>query len=380
MVEENTCRALCVLHGRSGKKWAAGALVVLALLSPVLLTTVPADAAGNPTVSHYLVPDPIRGWTPSRAASVSAMASAFQAQERNTFHLPVIDAAGEWTSRSGSLLVVLSAFPHVVPPAATTAVRTLCRGATKSPAASISAISGIAGSSEGVCTAKGRDRLQIVMAVWKRANVLVTVESTGSADRLVGAISRRQDSLLPSTGIHLQSPPATSAPAAAAPAAPSSSEPWALFGSVALNIVLALCLVVRSRRSKRSIAPRAPAEGFIPPVGGWTGYEAEPSAGAPAGSPAVVHHAAAPRGAQAAPWDSDPVRDGGAAVQAPYGASREVQHPPGYALGAAVLDEPALAAGWHPVGGDPCYVRYFDGTRWTEEKRWDGASWYDPQA
>jgi hypothetical protein len=379
MAEENTCRALFSLHGRSGKKWAAGALVVLAVLSPVLLTTMPADAAGNATVGHYLVPDPIHGWTLSGAASVSAMASAFQAQQRNTFHLPVLDAADEWTSRSGSLFVLLSAFPDVVPAAATTAVRALCRTATKSTAASISAIPGIPGSSEGVCSVKGRDRLQIVVALWKRANVLVTVESAGSANRLVRAISRRQDSLLPSSGIHLQSPPATRPPVGAAPPAPSGSEPWALFGSVALNLVLLVCLVVRSRRSKRSVVPRASAEGFIPPVGAWTGYEAEQTAGASSGSPAAVHHAASPRAAQAAPWDSEPVRDAGAAVQAPYGASREVQHPPGYALGAAVLDEPSLAPGWHPVGGDPYYLRYFDGSRWTEEKRWDGASWYDPE-
>lgn len=34
--------------------------------------------------------------------------------------------------------------------------------------------------------------------------------------------------------------------------------------------------------------------------------------------------------------------------------------------------------GWHPDPGDPQVTRYWDGTRWSAERRWDGTAWVDP--
>jgi hypothetical protein len=38
---------------------------------------------------------------------------------------------------------------------------------------------------------------------------------------------------------------------------------------------------------------------------------------------------------------------------------------------------PALSPGWQPVDGDPTRIAYWDGTRFTAWKRWDGANWVD---
>jgi hypothetical protein len=33
--------------------------------------------------------------------------------------------------------------------------------------------------------------------------------------------------------------------------------------------------------------------------------------------------------------------------------------------------------GWQPIDGDPTRIAYWDGTRFTAWKRWDGANWVD---
>jgi hypothetical protein len=38
------------------------------------------------------------------------------------------------------------------------------------------------------------------------------------------------------------------------------------------------------------------------------------------------------------------------------------------------------AAGWYPDPGDPHVTRYWDGTRYTHERHWNGTAWVDPAA
>jgi len=38
---------------------------------------------------------------------------------------------------------------------------------------------------------------------------------------------------------------------------------------------------------------------------------------------------------------------------------------------------PGMAAGWHPVPGDPAKTAYWDGARWTAFRQWDGRQWVE---
>jgi hypothetical protein len=38
---------------------------------------------------------------------------------------------------------------------------------------------------------------------------------------------------------------------------------------------------------------------------------------------------------------------------------------------------PTVAPGWHPVQGDQTKLAYWDGTRWTAYRQWDGQQWVD---
>jgi hypothetical protein len=38
---------------------------------------------------------------------------------------------------------------------------------------------------------------------------------------------------------------------------------------------------------------------------------------------------------------------------------------------------PTVAPGWHPVQGDQTRLAYWDGTRWTAYRQWDGQQWVD---
>jgi hypothetical protein len=38
---------------------------------------------------------------------------------------------------------------------------------------------------------------------------------------------------------------------------------------------------------------------------------------------------------------------------------------------------PTVAPGWHPVQGDQTKLAYWDGTRWSAYRQWDGQQWVD---
>jgi hypothetical protein len=48
-----------------------------------------------------------------------------------------------------------------------------------------------------------------------------------------------------------------------------------------------------------------------------------------------------------------------------------------FAAPSAPVTRGGLAPGWQPVAGDPTRIAYWDGTRFTAWKRWDGTDWVD---
>jgi hypothetical protein len=368
------------LRGRSAKNWARATFVLLALLAPVLFFTSSATAAGNPTVARYLLPNPVPAWTSSPLLSETVAAGL---QKGIGASVPgVLVASDGWLSTSGELAVALVVLPHAMPYSVSDGVTQGCEGVVNSGASPVKAIPGIASSGEGICLRKSGGHF-VVEAAWSRGSTLAIVVAAGLSERSVNVISRQQDALLPPTGIHVQSAPAstisaTSAPVAGAGGHTSNGVPfWALLAAGALIVALAvaLALVVRSRRSKPSIVTPA-WQGSTAPVGnGGAWQDGGLSSTVPEGYLPGARQSGPLPGLQQGAWHPDPADQARPAGQAQYGSPGAEAAPVG--AGVAVMPELPAAPGWHPVGGDPHFVRYWDGSAWTAEKHWDGQNWID---
>lgn len=383
MTVASRSRVLGPLPGRSPKKWSRVVLVCAATLAPVLLFTSSAGAAGNPVVARYIVPRPVPGWSHWPKLSngvVAALEKGIGASDPG-----VLVAADGWVSTSGELAVALVVPSHRFPYVISNGVEQGCEGVVHSKASSVNRIPGVAKSGEGMCARKD-DKLTVVEAGWIRGGTIAVVEGIGLSEAAVNKICRQQDALLPSTGIHVQSAPATTVPASTIPAAttpagtagsPASSglPSWALLGAGVLIVALAVGLVlfVRSRRSKPSIVTPAWTRGSATAAGNGGAWDDVGAGARPDGPSPTVQQSGFPE-ARPVAWQPGPVRDAGAAARGSYGDPSAIGTTP---VAVAVLPEPSPAPGWHPVGGDPHLLRYWDGSAWTALNRWDGQSWID---
>jgi hypothetical protein len=348
---KRSSRRLALFLGRSAKRgWPRVAGAIALTLAPVMLFTGVADAAGDPSVARYIISKPVP-WAPWPAGSnlvVSALRKDFAPP------LALGLAADSWLSSSGNLDVALIVLSHSIP-ANTNGVENGCNELVHAGAVTVTPIPGVPNSEVGVCAKKDHN-FTVVEAEWIRGATLVVVEGIGLSEAAVNAICRHQDAFLPPTGIHLSAAstttaaptttlatPTTAVPSTPIRAVPATSSNSTLVGAVVLAVVVALVVVVvvllvqRSRRAKSS-SPTAPwTGGGLSPAGGTGAWQGDaPAVVSPAPVAAVVmpEQAAAASGQQAPP-------------------------------------------GWHPISGDPHHVGYWDGSRWTAQRRWDGQAWVD---
>ncbi len=202
-------------------------------------------------------------------------------------------------------------------------------------------------SSEARCsgTSVSGTTLSVVSLAWAKRNVLALVIGSGLAPTQVESIAAKQDAALPAGGVDRTSG--------------DSSSGDVVVGVIVLIVALALVvgvvvwvLVARQRRRQRASLL---AGGFPMPMGSGPqppyGVVSARSPAAPL-APVVPVAPAAP--APAAVGSSS--GDGGTTGS---GSS------------------PAAAPGWYPIAGDPHHVGYWDGNRWSAQRRWDGAAWTD---
>ena len=158
---------------------------------------------------------------------------------------------------------------------------------------------------------------------WAKRNVFALIIAAGLPSTQVEAIASSQDAI-PSSGVKLS----------------DGGAGLAVIGGVFIAIVIALIvgvpvgLLVRSRRRK-------PVPGFA--ASNWTI--------APGDDWSVPSSPASPAPSVTA-W--------GTPVPAAAPAPAQPTQP-----------------GWQPVAGDQYRQAYWDGSRWTAQKRWDGTNWID---
>lgn len=254
--------------GRSLRTWSKAVLALITALGPVLLFTGIADAAGNPSVARYLVSNPVPGW--SQWPSGSELAASGLQHLLRPEDPGVTVAVGGWLSTSGRLVVMLVVLSSPIGYNPSTGVDHACQGLVHAGAISVHPIPHVQDSEEGVCARKSGNFF-VVQAAWSRGSTIVVVTGAGLSGAVVNEICRRQDALLPSAGIHVQSASATTIPASTilpttvpvrgvANHTSNGVPIWTLLCAGALIVALAVALgvfVVRSRRSKLSIGRAA---------------------------------------------------------------------------------------------------------------------------
>ncbi|MGD0083886.1 MAG: hypothetical protein ABSD78_11895 [Acidimicrobiales bacterium] len=378
-----------------------GGLAVLGLL---LLVSSPASAAGDPTVDHYILSNPVPGWTQVSSADEKAALVAAEAVVSSVEHQTITIAGEGWQSSdsAGHLAVVLIAFPHTATltpgPAGTPggAVGQLC-GAPAGVQASLS-VPGVPDSAIQTCPADGVSGGVITTYVmWVQGNVIGLTEGSGLSAKVVSQIAQRESAMVPASGISL-------------PSGLSTLEIGAIAGGAVLVVAAVVILVVRSRRSKQPAwsaaagATGPPGATGHPTDQGW-GWESYPTAvntsagGATSGwqpYPTAVDTSA---GGAASGWQPYPTAvdtSAGGAGQQPWSASRGQragEHGSAQGAGMAPYRDPrirqpaagevapATAPDWYPIDGNPYLLAYWDGSAWTARRRWDGAQWVDePEA
>jgi hypothetical protein len=212
-----------------------------------------ADAAGDPTVDHYILTDPVPGWSPLSAsvseAVVTTLAAMFTAQ-----HVKVTEAFEGWVSPvsppPGELLVGLFRFPGTIPAELTpTALATAGCGAG-TPGSS-TPLSGVPDSASLMCQSGTLGSVTIVG--WRQANVVAFIYAAGLPAATVDQIATDQSAEIPALGI------------------PESSFPVLLVGGAVVVVALIVLAIVLGMRWRRRPAPALAGAGLGVATGpaGW---------------------------------------------------------------------------------------------------------------
>ncbi len=295
----------------------AAAVTILGAFAAV---APPAAAAGNPVIDHYIVSDPEPGWSLASPSVTELEVTLFQNVESSLAGETVTAAAEGWLSGDGGsgLAIILAHLPSALP-LSTTNAQSAATGmcANTGGTAAVGPDPAIALSEEAICSDTASPSLgpaPSTVIAWTQGNILAIVEGQGAASRSsVEAAALAQHGAIPATGIVLT----------------GATSLWliALIALAVLAIALFSFLVLRRRKVAILAAAAVPA----------------------AAVPAAQYR---PAGSSAAPGP------GLGSFQLGRGAG-------------------APARGWHPLGGNPYELRYFDGVSWIAHKRWDGQGWLD---
>jgi Protein of unknown function (DUF2510) len=342
----------------------AAVFVLLGTTAGLLLDSVPAMAAGNPTLDKLIISDPEAGWSDLSPTETSGLATSIETElESKAIAGQTFSTAVEgWQSPEGastSILVIflVQATTGNLDSTATSVASNFCSGATETTPASTPAIPNI--SSSAVATCSGNS-VNASIAVAIKGSILTMVASTGS--QVLGV-----SSLEPVVASQLNALPGSSTSTGSTSGSSSSS---AIVGGIVLVVLVALIviatvLLMRRRQSRLAAAGTA---GGVQPMGGPGFYPPEQPGAPPAGVQA--QQAPSPYVVPGAATSDDPWSGGGdPGWVSPLGAPP----PP-----AAPSDAGAVSApGWYPEGGDNSVMRYWDGTKFTGRRRWDGTAWVE---
>jgi hypothetical protein len=322
------------------ERLASVVLVISCALGAAVATAPPAAAAGDPGLDARIVaPAPASAdWRTAPASEVAAIVSRITKLDDDGLPQPgshVTVAAELWISPASDALVgvTLVQWPGAVDNldrVVATGVRQECVATTGNNPSTTGSLDTVPGSVTASCSGSG-------------VSGMIVAARRGSVSELVETYS------LGPTGVPM---PAAQLDAMATtqfqrlPAVASSDAPVVATAVVVVVAASFLAVVVRRSRRRGRTVTVAPA-GLGPSL--W---------------PAPSAYGMPPAATYPSPSAQQPVS------QVPAGQTA----PPGPAIGEA-LAPLGGAPGWHPVGGDPLHLHYWDGTRWSSTVRWDGTEW-----
>lgn len=331
--------------GRAGRRrvpglFAVAVLVVSGVLGTAAAPAPPAAAAGDPGLDALIVAPPSAGWHTAPASEVAPIVARITKLDDDGLPQPahVTVAAELWISPSSNALVgvTLVRWPSAVDNldrVVTTGVNQECVATTGNNPSTLGSLDTVPASVTASCTGSG-------------VTGMIVAAHRGSVSELVETYS------LGPTGVPM---PATQLDAMAAtqfqrlPAVPGSDAPLVAMALALVAAASLLTVVVRrSRRRERTV----PATLVGPGPGLWP-------AASPYGMPPAV--------AYPSPSARQPV--------SPVPAERMAA--PSGPVTTEALAPLGGVPGWHPVGGDPLHLHYWDGTRWSSTVRWNGAEWQE---
>ncbi len=196
-----------------------------------------------------------------------------------------------------------------------------CGAATHGAPRSMQPYLGITGATEALCvgTSTAGNPVNAAVMSWQQGNISALAIGNQFSMAELEQFSVRQDAAFSGSGSGPASAPSTDGSSSGS----SNTELFIIVGVVvAVGGAIVFLLIARSR-SRTPVPIQALST--------------------PAGTPTRSPFASPPAAARYAP----PV--------------------------APVVPEP----GWQPVGGDPSRIAYWDGTRFTAWRRWDGSAWVD---
>jgi len=255
--------------------------------------------------------------------SVTSERNAVREATDHTFRV----AVEGWRQGSQSLVVVLVSFPNGDVPndfKARDAVIGACGAATRSAPRSMQSYAPIADSTEATCQGTSAAGVLVDAAVmaWRQGNIFVLTIGNQFATSQLEDFARAQHAALPA-------PPAGQSSGSSGS---SNTELFVIIGIVAaIGVAVRLAVISRSRNQ-------------MPPP---------------------VQALSTPAGAAARSTFAPPTAPSPSVASSPFAAP------------SAPVTRGGLAPGWQPVDGDPTRIAYWDGTRFTAWKRWDGANWVD---
>jgi hypothetical protein len=358
---------------------AAVGVALLGTSAGLLLSASPASAAGNPTLDKLIISDPESGWSDLSSTETSSLDNSIQTelQAKAASGQTFSTAVEGWQSPDGAstaLLVIflVQATSGSLDTNATSIASNFCSGATDTTPASTPQIPNISSSAIATCAGGG---VNATIGTAIKGSTLTMVASTGSQVLGVSDIEpvvESQLNALPGSGGSGGSGSSTSG---------SSSSTGAIVGGivgvvVVAGIVIAIVMIMRRRQSGVAVAgagaPSPPGFGGPPPMGGSGFYPPNQGVAAPPAAPTQ------PAPTQSAPSYVAPASSSG---DDPWGGGAD----PGWV---SPLDSPPVstphqdaaqgsAPGWYPEGGDNSLMRYWDGSKFTGRRRWDGSAWVE---
>jgi hypothetical protein len=332
-------------------------LVATAVAALVAGTVATAFAAGDPAVDQLIVTNALPGWTriPDSALE-STVASERSAIGTATTHAFQVGVEG-WSRADQSVIVAMISFPNGDPPGdfrARDAVVGACGVATHSAPRDMQPYIAITGSTEARCTGTSSSGVAIDASVmsWQKDNVFAIVIGNQVPTADLETFALAQDEALPSSGPN---------PVRAKTDSNSNTGLFVIAGLAAVIGAAILWVVVARSRNQ---AP-APVQALSTPVGA--------AARSPYATPAPSPFAApAPSPSPFSTAVPSPFT-----TAAPSPSASPAPTPSPFATAAPPTATATQAPGWQQVDGDPTRIAYWDGSKFTAWKRWDGSAWVE---